>query len=215
MKKRDPFLATFKEQWQRTLDRVGWTPRARLEWAVRAVQAGQAGWTPGAWEDFCRELAVFASGARGGGAESDEHGDIARPAPEAARTVLLDMDRMLTAAAERAPIVLGRRVVNTRLAWYGKESRYIPVPPIEDFNWAIETREKLGRLLEEFGHLVKQCKAPARRKNEAVCGVLFVAARPRQEFCSPRCQARAATRRFREEQKKKKARHTRKGGVKP
>jgi hypothetical protein len=107
------------------------------------------------------------------------------------------MDTMLTAAEQRQPVLLGRRVINTQLVWWRKDGRYIEVATAEGVDWVGESRQKLGRLLEEYGHLVKRCDAPARH-SEAKCGTLFLASRPAQKFCSARCQARAATRDFRE-----------------
>ncbi|MFI5339685.1 MAG: hypothetical protein ACHQ7N_07595 [Candidatus Methylomirabilales bacterium] len=51
----------------------------------------------------------------------------------------------------------------------------------------------LAHLLGEFGHLIKTCPAPAVRAEQR-CGRWFLAGRPNQLYCSPRCQSRTNTR---------------------
>jgi len=50
---------------------------------------------------------------------------------------------------------------------------------------------------------VKECPAPlARGAKDERCGRWFLAGRPNQIYCSPRCQSRATTRAARETQAK-------------
>jgi len=62
----------------------------------------------------------------------------------------------------------------------------------------------LEQLIPTYGHLIKVCAAPpARGEAGERCGTWFVAWRPPQIFCSPKCHNRAGAKAFREKKKEK------------
>lgn len=82
------------------------------------------------------------------------------------------------------------------LWWDGKRFRY---GEDSDPGWADRAAQTLADLLEEHGHLLKECPALAPRAEAGeTCGLWFVAKRPNQEYCSATCQSRASTRAARE-----------------
>ncbi len=61
--------------------------------------------------------------------------------------------------------------------------------------WETRALHVLGQLIDECGHLLKECPAPASRGTEGeTCGKWFLASRPNQKFCSAQCQSRTTTR---------------------
>lgn len=197
----------FREEWSATLDRVGWTPKERLAWAVRTVQAPRRALTPGDRDNLRRDLGVFASGGpKGGGAEWSAEEGIAGPPEGEVRSILEDLARILQAAVKHEPVTVARRVAELSVFWdpgfqegpYRRPPGFVLWDQDEDHDWGISARCVLSRLLVEHGHLLKECSAPELRGGpEEKCGTWFVANRPRQAYCSSRCQTRAATRAYR------------------
>lgn len=200
-RKRDQ-LAGFKRQWETVLDRVGWTPRRRLEWAVRATTADPEGRTPGDWDNLRRELGVFVGvGGSGGGAMSadDDPNDLDRPDETEARDVLGQLHKILQAVVKREDVALGGGVLNRSLMWNKRTERYTVVSFEERDDWGFRARAVLAHLLADHGHLVRACPARLPR-SEAVCGNWFLAAKPWQTYCSSTCQQREKIRDFRARQ---------------
>jgi hypothetical protein len=182
--------------WHAILDRVGWSPLDRLRWAVRSVERGHR-LTAGEQEDLRAELAVFAGlGPVGGGAEWED-GQIRKPQADEVQPILSEIGRLLQAAVNRERVLVARRVADLSLTWDARAGRFMEWDDDEDDDWSLRARRVLARLLREYGHLLKECPAPAPKEHDGTCETWFVATRPRQGFCSPRCQSRAATRRFR------------------
>jgi hypothetical protein len=158
--------------------------------------------TPADWDNLRSELAVFAV-AGVGGAAGDRHGSLLRPELDEAKSILRGLGEMIAAAVRRERVDVGRSIVHNRLVWDVETGRYttIPLGPYgSGEGWASRDRRMLARLLEEHGHLVKECPAPEARDPATQCAVWFVANRPRQAYCSPRCQSRAATQAYRQKQ---------------
>jgi len=196
----------FRQEWNATLDRVGWTPKDRLAWAVRAVQASRRDLTPGDRDNLRRELGVFASGPKGGGAEWSAEEGILGPEEKDMPGVLEELGRILQAAVKRERVTVARRVAALSLVWdpglqegpYPRSPHFVLWDHDEDDDWEIRAKRVLCRLLVEHGHLLKECGAPEPRGGQGdTCGTWFVANRSRQAYCSPRCQTRAATRAYR------------------
>ncbi len=139
---------------------------------------------------------MFASGVKGGGASGTATA-LDAPTEAEAREMLAHFRRLLQAAVNREPVPLGRDVVESRLTWDARDQRFRLWASREETNWILRTSRVLGRLLEEHGHHLRQCPAPEPREPAVRCGTWFVAERPRQTYCSARCQSRAATRAYR------------------
>jgi hypothetical protein len=62
---------------------------------------------------------------------------------------------------------------------------------------------ELCRQIQDYGHLIKQCPAPAVRAKEGeTCGKWFLANRPNQNYCKPACLSRKTSRDNPSEKKK-------------
>ena len=188
--------------WDAILSRIGYSRRERLAWVVREVQKERGAMTPADWDNLRSELAVFAV-AGVGGAVGDGHGNLFRPELDEAKSILKTLGEMIASAVHRERVDVGRTFIHNRLVWDAETGRYttIPLGPYgSGEGWSSRVRRMLARLLEGYGHLVKECPAPEARDPETPCATWFVANRPRQAYCSPRCQSRAATQAYRQKQ---------------
>jgi hypothetical protein len=170
----------------------------RLRWAVQQMQQGRRGLTPGQREDLRGQLTVFAGlGPAGGGAEWVD-GDLVKVPAEEVVPILTAMEGMIAAAVNRHTVMVPRPVAPyDEVSWDARRRRFISwSDDLQDTDWQWRAQRVLGRMLLERGHLVRSCPAPASR-DDGPCAEWFVATSDRQGYCSPRCQSRAATRRFR------------------
>jgi hypothetical protein len=192
----------FGQMWRAILSRVGYAPRDRLAWVVREVQKKRDDMTPADRDNLRSELAVFTV-AGVGGAAGDRYGNLLRPEPDEAKSILDELGVMIASAVRRERVNVGPILVRNRLVWDTETRRYttIPMGPYgASEGWSSRARRMLARLLEENGHFLRECPAPEARDPEAQCAIWFVANRPRQLYCSPRCQSRAATQAYRKKQ---------------
>jgi hypothetical protein len=119
-----------------------------------------------------------------------------RPTEKEAKEALTRMGEIIEAAVKRQPITLAPVRGIQGLCWVPEFSGWVKnmshdVEP----SYADSVASALGDLLEKVGALLKECPAPAIRAKEGeTCGEWFVANRPRQEYCSAKCQSRASTR---------------------
>lgn len=186
--------------------RIGTAPRDRLAWVVRIVQQNPTEWTPGDRENLKLELAGFYH------SESRAQGMPYYPADDEVKETLQAFRKAIERAVHRERIsageiigeIIGRRFrageVLTFLSavWDASAGRFVAWDG-DTAEWPTRVMFTLVRLLVEWGHLVKECPAPASRGREGeACGVWFVANRPTQEYCSGTCQSRASTRAVRE-----------------
>jgi hypothetical protein len=192
----------FGHMWRAILGRVGYTPRDRLAWVVREVQKKRHDMTPADRDNLRSELAVFVM-AGVGGAVGDRHGNLFRPELDEVKSILDELYAMIASAVRRERVNVGPTLVRNRLVWDTETCRYttIPMGPYgAGEGWSSRGRRMLARLIEENGHFLRECPAPEARDPAAQCGSWFVANRPRQLYCSPRCQSRAATQAYRKKQ---------------
>lgn len=188
--------------WNAILGRIGPSSPERLAWIVREVQKVRDDRTPADWDNLRTELAVFVV-VGVGGAFADPHGKVHRPELDEAKLILRELGAMIASAVGRERVDVGSTLIRNRLVWDTATGRYttIPMGPYgAGEGWSSRLRRKLARLLEEHGHSLKECPAPETRDPKARCGVWFVANRPRQSYCSARCQSRAATQAYRKKQ---------------
>jgi hypothetical protein len=129
-----------------------------------------------------------------------EDGKVDTPADEDVKAVLNGFDVMLAAVKERREVPVGRFQARRVVRWLNfpaqKCVRYMIRDEVEsNQTWELRARVRLARVIEEAGHLLKECPAPAPRGEAGdTCGIWFVASRPNQEYCSATCQSRATTR---------------------
>ncbi len=188
--------------WRLYAERVGDTPRAHLEWALRQIESYQL--TPADRENQRLEIAAFVARRQvkpvwtGVLEGSDEKVDA--PTDKEVKQVLEGFRVMLTAAKERREVHIGQIKIRRVAQWAelpaNKYVRYEIHDEVEsDETWELRARVVLGRAIGKAGHLLKECPAPAPRGEPGdTCGTWFVAKRPNQEYCSATCQSRASTR---------------------
>lgn len=195
------------ETLDRILPRIGTEPRDRLRWLVGLVQRPPAGQTAGDRENLRLELGAFiyADGPRGrwiGTVSFTESGPVYDNwLPEGKiKPILRWLGEMVTAAVRREPVWLDPGVRRERrgLFWSQDRGRFYEAPSGE-VSWDRRAARALANLLKDYGHLLRECPAPAiRAKAGETCGVWFVAQRPDQEYCSTTCRSRAGARAWRE-----------------
>lgn len=182
-----------------TLRRVGLTDRDRLTWLVGAVQKRLAELPPGERSDLRQALffyMVVDLRLKPGEMNLGPPGEEIPPLTDLElRDLLAYCEGMLRAVARRQKLnAPGRGVEREHLVWDG-EGRYIFWELYSTRSWKEWARVALWRQVAAYGHMVKECPAPARRgKPGEVCGLLFMAKRPNQDFCSSTCRGRAGVR---------------------
>lgn len=193
----------FQEEWAAGVRLVGETPRERLAWAMKFVQGNPRALSAG--ERLNDQLALAAFEGQGSGGTitrwTDRWGnrDLHKPTPAETDKAREQMARVLRAVVRREAVKVGPITSTERLEWNSQQGRFYLWQTVGT-SWSERPVLALNRLIVDHGHLVKECPAPAvRAKAGETCGVWFVANRPKQEYCSARCQTRAATRAYREE----------------
>lgn len=188
MRRKGARRATEKGGYPRTAlpRQFGWrTLRDRLAWAVALVQREPREMTPGDRENLRLGLWAFPIYL-----PSDRIG-LLPPDEQEVREILKRFGDMIAKAARREEIER-RGKPPLILSWNSQTGRYTELARLADPDACERT---LWILLREYGHLVKDCPAPAvRAKAGETCGVRFVAKRPNQDYCSATCQSRASTR---------------------
>jgi hypothetical protein len=128
---------------------------------------------------------------------ADEEGEPrpGRPSPAEAGKIRQLFGDLIIRTINRAPIALDHFTSKRSLMWNPSAKRWQPweeLPP--KASWIERASRVLGRLILDAGHLLRECPAP---KGSRPCGKWFVANRPRQEYCSPKCQTRVTSRAWR------------------
>lgn len=190
------------------LDRIGRTPRERLAWVVSLAEKAPKDFLPGDWENLRLELAVFCSYGPSGFYEAGlaaRGGEIVRPSVEEAKQLHTMLGEMILLAIQRKRIPLGSVTREPVVSWDNRGKRFLWAEVPYRKGWSLRAKEVLAALLVDFGHLVKECPAPAPRGQEGeACGTWFVAGRPNQDYCTPQCRSRATTRMYRGRKREKK-----------
>jgi hypothetical protein len=180
------------------VSRVGSTPREQLAWAIRLAEDNPGTATPPDWENRRGEIAAFVC-------QHDDHEWLApvgqrfaAPTEDEARQIQRRLGEVIAKVIARdRHISFGPVRMVSGILWredLGRYQTWAAGP-----GWERQAIDILGRLLVEHGHLVKECPAPAPRGSRGTsCGKWFVASRPRQDYCSARCQSRATTRAYRQ-----------------
>lgn len=217
--RRKAMLAVDPEAWKKAVEfvefvhrRIGTTPRDRLAWVVGLVQRNPKEMTPGDRENLGLELAGFYHfEARAKGEPyiySDEEvqevlrafGVVIERAVQRERIsvggIMQEVEKAFAGKGGRPqhPHRPGDILTDLAVVWDDQGGRFIPWEA-EVAAWTTRAVRALVRLIMGYGHLVKECPAPAPRGEEGeTCGTWFVAKRPNQEYCSATCQSRATTR---------------------
>lgn len=117
------------------------------------------------------------------------------PREKANEIILRNWSAMIRGVINREKIHVANAEIN--LMWWPPKKRFLEMTIRDDY-YEDSASRALGKLLIEYGHLVKQCPAPALRgKKGETCEAVFVASRPNQNYHSSACQSRASTARNR------------------
>lgn len=191
--------------------RVGFTPKDRLTWLVSVAQRRIEDFTPGERDDVTLALSLYvftdpARSPRQGRAEFLPYLGEPRTLPTKTeiQEILTRCEEQLRAVARRENLTAPSRPRQSEhLEWEKGAGRYAYREVYAKWSWTDGVRFALWRQLEAYGHLVKECRAPRRRgKPKEICGALFVAKRPNQDFCSSTCRGRAGIRAVRARRRK-------------
>ena len=205
-------------QYEQIQMRVGREPRERLAWALAFAQRDLSCLTVGDWENIRWELWAFTlipfwkpAEARASQGRVYEAYDFAEQADViSAQTkfgeTLADLQHkgfsMIGPVAEILIVPWSRteKGQTLRVALEELTPGEFPPPdslywPLSDFSTYAESR--FGLLIGQFGEYLQICP----KKD---CGRWFVANRSNQDYCSSRCQMRAATNRYRKKKEKRK-----------
>jgi hypothetical protein len=173
-------------------DRIGRTGRERLEWVIQSTQ--EPGKTPEWMAGFERDIYFY--GVLGGRIGYGTASSVPAPSKGYGKRILEKFHDTLSKviARERIPLTAN----TSYLAWfpghrYRKPAYYL----LTDYEDELEpiVFGELIRHVQEYGHLIKKCPAPAVRATKGeVCGKWFLAKRPNQEYCSATCVSRKTTR---------------------
>jgi hypothetical protein len=210
-KRHDDIMERFESVF---IDRVGSTPKARLEWVVKMVNVEPK--TPADWENLRWEMAVF---CRRVGTDVVGRPDI--PTEEEAarvrenfRSIVKKVVEGKTIEVQQVPVMLVWRpnepapksmseVHQKVWAKIGAEYRGEPPPPRNNdgrwhrvplhSDWDGDSVNEITELIVQYGNLLRECRAPAPR-SDSTCGKWFVASRHKSRvYCSAQCTSRAAT----------------------
>ena len=195
--------------------RIGTTARDQLKWVLRVVERRlpRSEGDEGDWINLEREIQEFAGFAF--------PGDWGAPFTRLEKNltdIVQWLHRAVMLAVKRQEIDVLPRPEARRLVWNKLLRRYEQDESRLDDNFVFRIENKLGRLIESHGHLIKQCTAPAKMRpgrrprngpiTEPVgqCGNLFLASRETEIYCSPACRSRVVSRKKRAKPKGKKKR---------
>jgi len=187
-------MGTFQKTIEALQERVGAGPKDRLDWVVQTVQRSLK--TPADWQNLRLELAIFIAAQPDGWVDYTQ--EILAPPEDQTREILRKFGEAIARAVHREPVPMGRFGADVALWWLPRTQCYYE-QTAKDTAWLPRAMLALRPLIREYGHLVKECPARVSRgEPDDICGTWFVATRPRQEYCSARCQSRASTRAKRE-----------------
>lgn len=193
---------------QNAYSRFQGDPRRRLEWVVNLV--GNEGRIPKE-EDKSRTLLaemysfVAAAGLVGTGplwtaridAIFSTRPETREPVRRFHNRILKAWQNMIQCALNREAVFVVRDHASVVLTWSLTRSRFIEETWFFE-EYPVSAARALGKLLVDYGHLVKECPAPKLRgKPGELCETWFVASRPNKLYCSSACQSRATTSRER------------------
>lgn len=182
--------------------RIGESEDDRLRWLVEVVQRERK-LTPGDQDNLALELVAFAIAGNPLPESYASHvakyfdpmkHSVGPLEPHQVQRVLDRLRQVLCAVVRREQFMAVSEEGAGRRAFFQPTGRWIELPP-EKLPIDELAARALDRLILQYGHFVKACPAPELRTTTgATCGRWFVASRPSQDYCSPRCQSRATTR---------------------
>jgi predicted RNA-binding Zn ribbon-like protein len=211
--------------------RVGFTPAARLQWALNFGQRDLNTLTEGDWTNLRRELVAFdvrsipfdqartrrfvQNMKSWANPETFPLTPVELPSRDEVHKVQKEFLRIIdslikTGQAEVGPITSDLHVLRDtkrQRGWCVQVRRVDFGTSRQGFPMLLNVTERLGQsvlahLLGAFALLVRECPEPK-------CHRWFVAGRRNQQYCSTRCQTRASTRAYRKALAQKKRRSTR------
>ena len=194
-------------------ERIGASPRDQLRWVLRVVERRlpRSEANEGDWLNLEREIQEFAGFPFPG-----DWGAPLTRLEENLTDIVKWLHSTVMLAVDRREINVLPRPDARRLIWNKSAQRYEQCESRLDDNFVFRIHDKLGRLIESHGHLLKQCTSPAKMRpgrrpkdgpaNEPAgeCGNLFLASRDTEIYCSPACRSRVVSRRKRARPKGKK-----------
>jgi len=174
------------------LDRIGHTGQERLEWLLRRVHEPPQ--TPEGVAAFERDIYFY--GVLGSVLGFGSADGVSAPPKGYGKRILEKFHDTFSRVIARDQIPLSSKT--SCLAWFpGHKSRKPAYYISTEYQYELEpiVFGELIRDIQEYGHLIKQCPAPAVRAAKGeTCGKWFLAKRPNQDYCSATCVSRKTTR---------------------
>jgi len=175
-----------------SLNRLPDDPRLRLAWVVDLVEKPKV-WPKEPEEREKLKTDIYTFVARDGLTVVSGIGPYVKthPAEKVATVILNDWFNMIRSALKREKIHVAD--AETSLMWWPPKKRYIERTDYPDY-YEVAAVRAIAKLLIQYGHLIKQCPAPALRGRKGeTCETVFVASRPNEIYCSSTCQSRKTT----------------------
>jgi hypothetical protein len=184
------------------MPRIGLTEKDRTKWAVDLINKRELK-TPGDWSNLRLELAAFIGLGQYDAISARE--DNIDPSEEDARRIVKKWKDIFDTFFKQKKSVPIPPSSNAELSWDTKHRQPFRLEGHDD-DWAVMATRPLLDLFLKYGSLVRECPAPAARaEGNERCGNWFLAKRPDQDYCDPKCRSRASTKAKRERDKQKPA----------
>jgi hypothetical protein len=206
--------AQFQQEMKKAEERVHTTPDGVVGWVIRLLQTDLENLTPSEWTVLSFEIAsfVYDTAGRYGGLVATQSGWAVEAVPQG------DVRERLPSRQEGITL---QRTLMTQLEAYWETAHAVFTFPqltlivtmpgaFDDKKGTVlvAAKQKIKEFEYRFAHLLAEAGQYIRRCPE--CSKIYLAIRCDQLYCHPRCQARVASRKWREARKaeeKKEKRH--------
>jgi len=199
-----PLRDQFYQEQKRAIERIQATPDGIVGWVIRFLQTDLEALTPSEWTVLAFEVASFVDDLTDhyGGIVATEDGWAIQGVPDGSKHYRLP---------SRQEAIDIQRAVLTQLEAYWKKglaaftfpqlTLIVTVPGAfhtDRGTIVVAAKRKIKEFEYRFAHLLAECGQYIRRCPE--CSKIYLAIRCDQLYCHPRCQARVASRKWRDKQ---------------
>jgi hypothetical protein len=212
--KANPMREQFRQEWKKARERIHTTPDGMVGWVIRFLQTDLEALTPSEWTVLAFEVASFVDDLAGhyGGVVATESGWAVEAVPKGTQHERLP--------SRQEALTIQKSLLAQLEAYWEKAYVGFTFPQLTLIVTApgafdeqrgtvvVAAQQKIKEFEYRFAHLLAESGQYIRRCPE--CSKIYLAIRCDQLYCHPRCQARVASRKWREARKaeeKKEKRH--------